>query len=184
MSREMRVKAIIMRPDHNNDAVILRTKDIDGKIFRHKDSVYIIDSEYFQITWQWRNFRRRHYVTYYYMQGFANPLPVPDFKRLIKDVKEKTIDSKTGLDVTIDTPEERRQKIKYVDLKNTVDLGVSGPELAALFNPWFYRVVAQIEKDVLQQLMFYVVCGLALADVYMIWLINKLQNTILAVGAV
>lgn len=81
----MKVKAIIMRPDHQNEAVRLSAKTVRENRFKHGDCEYLLDSKHFQLTSERTGPIKQHYVTYYYKQGVAKPLPVPDFEGQIID---------------------------------------------------------------------------------------------------
>lgn len=80
-----KIKAVIMRPDHNNDVLRLKSKK-DPKMFSHKGCKYFIDSEHFQLTYEKKFFFwKKWFVTYYYRMGTTKPIPVPNFPG-IKDL--------------------------------------------------------------------------------------------------
>lgn len=175
----MKVKAVIMRPDRTNDVVVLKKKHIEGKMFRHDNCIYFLDPDRFQITWVKRFPFKFYHITYYYTRGVSTPLPCPDFKLFIEKVRKSNVDTRTGKLADENTPKEFIQEITEADFHTTVNRGVSAEELASLFNPWFYRIIAAMQKDLWEQIQFYIIVGLAFANIYLIYLVNKLQNAML-----
>lgn len=140
----MKVKAIIMRADRTNDVIVVPKKKIEGKTFRHKNVTYFLHPDRFQVTWKWAWGRKWYYSTYYYTEGISNPLPVPDFKKVVNP------------DGTISFPK-------------VMDNGIAGEELAAIFNPWFYRIIAAQAKNTWEQVQFYISIGTLLGVAYLLW---------------
>jgi len=139
----MKTRIVIMKPEHKNDIFILKKKRLEGKKFVHNNVAYLINDDHFQITtdapW-WRLWMfKRYFTTYYYTEGQTNPLPVPSFKHLFEGQHNK--------------------------FKGLVD----GEELAALFNPWFYRTIAAPVRDIFSQIMFYINLATLLIVVYIAW---------------
>lgn len=139
----MKTRIVIMKPEHKNDIFILKKKMLEGKKFNRNNCAYLINDDHFQITtdapW-WRLWMfKRYFTTYYYAEGQTNPLPVPAFKALYAGQHEA--------------------------FKGLVD----GEELAALFNPWFYRTIAAPVKDLFTQLSFYMSLGTLLMVAYIAW---------------
>lgn len=136
----MDVRAVIFRPDRTNDVILIRRKHLKGKSFRHNGNMYFLHSDRFQVTEE-RLARRlwhlKYYATYYYIQGISNPVPVPDFQGY-------SVPPRPG-DIPTDISEEERKLMKFGGFKNVVDLGVPAEELAAIFNPWFYKTIANQE---------------------------------------
>ena len=177
----MKVKAVIFRPDHTNDVVIPKRRNIEGKTFRHDNSTYFLHPDRAQITWTYRiigRFWKRYFATYYYKMGVAQPLPVPDFK--IVDEPEMVLVKVLGKD-----GKERLQYKPVLDahgkpkisrsFPEMVDLGVSGEELAAIFNPWFYRVIANQGPDTLAKIQFYLIIGIAILSAFLTWKVMGLD---------
>lgn len=157
-----KIKAVIMKPDRENDVLYIKDKNLEGRTFKHKKNTYFIDANRFQM-----NHSRflgigpkQYYPTYYYTEGVSNPLPVPDFGR----VEERPPEGMT--DGTVYTYPER------------IDDGVSAEELAAIFNPWFYRVIASQEEPWYKELQFWLTAGVAVAMVYVIFLMTGLQQDV------
>lgn len=78
----MKTKAVIFRPDHQND--IFKVRKMKGNKFTHPKTKedYLIDEDHFQVT-RGRGFFglfKGHYATYYYRKGTPTPLPVPGFE--------------------------------------------------------------------------------------------------------
>ena len=137
----LKTRIVIMKPDHRNDIFILKPKKLEGKKFTHNQFAYFINDEHFQITtdapW-WRLFMfKRYFTTYYYVEGKANPLPVPVFKdTMIKG-------------------------------------GVDSEELAALFNPYFLRIIAAPVQNMWDQIQFYLSVGTLVGVAYLVWQISQ-----------
>jgi hypothetical protein len=139
----MKTRIVIMKPEHKNDIFVLKKKMLEGKKFQRNNVAYLINDDHFQITtdapW-WRLWMfKRYFTTYYYAEGQTNPLPVPSFKSLYAGQHEA--------------------------YKGLVD----GEELAALFNPWFYRTIAAPVRDLFSQIMFYINIATLLIVVYLAW---------------
>lgn len=153
----MKAKAIIMKPNRTNAYYIIPKKKLEGKVFTFDKNTYFIDPNCFQVTRGWKWGWKWHYATFYYKEGLATPLPVPDFGMMLDAVKETKLD-----DGTI---------VKTAKFKNVVNLGVSASELAAIFTPWFYRTIAQQTKTAYEQLMFYGVLFAAAAAGYVAYML-------------
>lgn len=185
----MKVKAVIMRPDRTNDVVIVRKKRIEGKTFRHAGVTYFLHPDRAQITWVKKLFGllKFYYGTYYFTQGISNPLPVPNFTQLIKS-KTKLADHELEYTEEIGrngSSQLVKKKVQITnateaEFKDVVDLGTSGEELAAIFNPWFYRIIAPM-NNLRNDLMFYLLiaacCGLA----YIIYMLHS-GNIVVSTG--
>lgn len=150
-----------MRPDRTNDVVVLSKRKTQGKTFKFDGHQYFIDPDRQMLTWT-RLFGRfgpaRYYSTFYYKQGIANPLDAPGFGTLIANAERKTNES---------------GEFTEAQFKNIVDYGIPSEELAAIFNPWFYRTIAQQTKDIWEQIQFYLTVGNSLALIYIIYRMSK-----------
>lgn len=174
----MKVKAIIFRPDHKNDVVLLGRRKIEGKTFRHDKNQYFFHADRFQITWAYRPVWpfKTNYITYYYTQGHPYPLPVPDFGRV-----EETVLDENGSVVYENVLDDRGKPVldkakkpvvrpkKIQVFPRVVDLGIPAEELAAIFTPWFYRTIAPSLRTIWDNILFYGVVGACLGIVYLIW---------------
>lgn len=161
----MKVKAVIMRPDRTNDVVRVKKKNIEGKTFRHDNCTYFLHADRFMVTWTGR-FVKKYYSTYYYIKGHANPLPVPDFQIVeepLKDENGQLIMNGDG-----------KPKVKQTFPK-VIDNGIASEELAAIFNPWFYRIIASMQKDAMSQIQFYLVIATLCAVGYVIFKLHNLS---------
>lgn len=67
------------------------------------------------------------------------------------------------------------------DLEEIQD--ISAEELAAIFNPWFYRIIAKQDLDKYSQIQFYVIIALALGVGYLIYILNGLTGDVEALRA-
>lgn len=73
----MKLKIVIVRRDHQNDARVIRGKQRDGqRIVISESEHYLIDDENFQITETGRWPFVRQYVTYYFREGEPKPIPI------------------------------------------------------------------------------------------------------------
>lgn len=164
----MKVKAVIFRPDRTNDVVILKKKQLDGKVFKHGGSVYFIDPNNQQITWT-RPFRfyKKYYSTYYYFYKVANPIPLADMNAMI--IGKKTV-------VNTEEGPNKGQYAETADWKTITNLGVSEEEMAAIFTPWFYRTIAPTTVSWWEQISFLLQAGTAIGVVYVIYLLSKMQG--------
>lgn len=133
----LKLRIVIMNPDHTNDIFMLKKKKLVGKMFAKGDEEYLINDSHFQLThsrpWYFLWLYKQYHTTYYYAKGSPNPLPVP----LFNGAREST--------------------------------GTQSEELAALFNPWFYRTIAAPVRDVWQQIEFYVSVGTLIGVLYLCW---------------
>lgn len=156
----MKVKAVIMRPDHTNDVIVLKKKQIQGKTFTYDNETYFIHPDRFQFTWYRPGYTlglaRKYYTTYYFTKGHPQALPVPDFK-LIRVGKE------AGENGSKD-PNAPEDGYKYM-----YDNGISAEELAAIFNPWFYRTIAAQTRSMWEQIQMILNIGTALGVGYLIY---------------
>lgn len=57
---------------------------------------------------------------------------------------------------------------------------ISAEELAAIFNPWFYRIIAKQDLDRYSQIQFYLIIGLALGFIYLAYTLNGMSNELTA----
>lgn len=170
----MKVKAIIWREDHTNDVVVLKKKQIEGRIFRYDNTMYYLNPNAPQITWSRPNkylgLAREYFATFYFMRGTSTPFPVAELMQnmvrtgkgevagVVDEEETKALRKKTGT--------------KSVVYKNIVDMGVPAEELAAIFNPWFYRQLAAKAKDAWEMIQFYCSIGAVLGAVYLIYMLS------------
>lgn len=81
---QLKVKAVIVRPDRVNDVIVLRKKHIKDGVFKHGQTPYIIDPNRMMVTdRRVLRFWKIYYRTYYYKQGMTKPLPFPDFPDIL-----------------------------------------------------------------------------------------------------
>lgn len=149
----MQVKAVIIRPDRTNDVVIVKKKAMMGKTFRHDNEVYLLHQDRFQVTWTRPNyglgFIKKYYSTYYYIKGQPQPVPLQDLAKLF------TLgENGHGPQVKV------------------INEGVSGEELAALFNPWFYRIIAAQSMTTWDMITMYGVLGACAGILYLIYAVS------------
>lgn len=165
----MKVKAIIWGRDRNNRVVRLSKKKIQpGGIFRDGDYIYRLHPDRFQVTTErpllYLRMLKVYFATYYYFEGHANPFPVPDGKGLIfQHIQVNAKDYKPGdpiPDATYDLTDGFRA---------VVDNGINDEEMAAIFNPWFYRTIAPTTTPVWEKIQFYLILGIAFGVGYLIW---------------
>lgn len=176
----MKVKAVIMRPDRTNDVVVMRPRHLKGKTFRHNNCMYFLHPDRFQITQIRRAGFKVYHITYYFIQGVSNPLPVPDFGMMIKKQEKVLVRpvGENGTETVLQIEGEPVPEGEYnvADFKDAVNLGVPAEELASLFNPWFYRVIAPVELTWQEKLRFLLDVGTALGVGYCIYLLSKLSG--------
>lgn len=133
----LKLRIVVMNPDHTNDIFMLKRKKLEGVAFQRGTEKYIIDDDSFQLTtsrpWYFLWLYKQYHTTYYYARGSPNPLPVPHFKPM----RESS--------------------------------GVESEELAALFNPWFYRTIAAPIRDAWAQIEFWVNVGTLIGVLYIAW---------------
>ena len=153
----LKIRIVIFKPEHKNDIFILRKKKLEGKKFTRDNCAYFLNDDHFQITtdapWYRLWMFKRYFATYYYAQGQAQPLPVPLFK---------------GMRV-----EEETGKWTVEDGAKGLTSQLSSEEVAAAFNPWFYRTIAAPVRDLWEQLQFYIGVGTLLGVVYIIWRLHE-----------
>lgn len=171
----MKVKAVIMRPDRTNDVVVVKKRRIEGKTFRHNGTTYFLHPDRFQVTWTKKLFGaiKFYYSTFYYKAGLSNPLPVPNFTQLVKNVErvDETQEIVIGENGS-QTTKQVRITGNVGEFKDVIDMGVTGEELAAIFNPWFYRIIAPVNK-LREEITFYMLIGLCLAVAYVIYMLHS-----------
>lgn len=131
----MRTKAIVWMKDGTNGYHVPR-KVVDNH-FRYRDCEYFVTDES-QIT-EYRGWRSLwlwtiYYNTLYYFQGSPKPLPIRQIRR--------------SLDEGAAAP-------------GFVDLGVSGEELAAVFEPYFYREIGGAKDGLMITISFWVLVATA-----------------------
>jgi hypothetical protein len=173
----MKVKAIIWREDHTNDVIVLKKKQIEGKVFRHDNTTYFLNPNAPQITWtrpnKYLGLSREYFATFYYMRGISSPFPVSD---LMQFVVRPGKGDKSTVEAVIDPEEtkalQKKTGTKSVVYKNIVDMGVPAEELAAIFNPWFYRQLAAKAKDTWEMIQFYASLGALAGVVYIIYMLS------------
>lgn len=166
----MKTKAVIWREDKTNDVVVLTRKKIEGRTFKHDNCVYFIDPEASQITWTRPNkyfgMVREYFATLYYFRGVSTPFPISKQAELIIKIgKEAKVDEREL--------EALKNKIgaKSVFYKQLVNLGISAEEMAALFEPWFYRQVAPKVRDMWDHIVLYACIGACAAAVYVAYML-------------
>lgn len=170
----MKVKAVIMRPDRTNDVVVPKKKSIEGKTFRHDGVTYFLHADRFQVTWQrGKMWQKKYFSTYYYVQGISQPLPVPDFQMVEEPQTNGKIDPTTKLPAVEFGPDGK--PIMIQKFPKVIDAGIKGEELAAIFNPWFYRIIASQTKSAWEQVQMYLTIGIALALLYVIFKLHTLN---------
>lgn len=166
----MKTVAVIMREDRENDVVTLKRKHLNGNSFIHGGHVYFIEPDRFQIT------PRRHFFglfrsdqkNFYYIRKLARPLPVPLFETETANEEAVRVD-KNGKPV-------KGSKNGHVTVPKIVNLGVAAEELAALFNPFFFRIISQMEKPWYKELHFWISCAALGAMAYGIYLITGMMD--------
>lgn len=159
----MKIKAVIARPDRTNDVVVMKPKDVNNGIFRHRKHLYMVDPECVQITME-QKFPfgpKSHFSTYYYKEGVANPLPFPHF----------------GGGKPTEAPEEfEGEVLRVAKYPKVVDQGVSSEELAAIFNPWLYQIIGKVEDPWYLQMQFWLLIGVVLACVYIAFQVTQIGS--------
>lgn len=160
---ELKIKAVIMRPDRTNDVVVKKPGDIENGIFRFRKHLYIVDPDRVQITMNQPLGRGPaiHYSTYYYIEGVSNPLPVPHFDGKLENYLPDGVD---------------KDAIVIAEFPEVIDNGISSEELAAIFNPWFYQIIGKIEDPWYKQVQFWLVAGIAVACAYIVFVISNMQG--------
>lgn len=161
----MRVKAIIMGPDRQNQAVRLSQRKVAFKTFRFGGYQYFLHPDRFQVTWE-RSFRRfwwkEYFTTFYYTKGCANPLPVPSFDKITPNPYEKKIGKKTG----------------KKDWLPIFDNGVTAEDLAVIFTPWFYRIIAQSGMQTWDYIKLMISISTLGGVLYLIYLMDQLMQIV------
>lgn len=138
----LRVKAVIMRPDHTVKIHVVPKRKLRGKTFRVGEYEYFLHPDRFMITSSRQTIRwpfKTWYSTYYYKEGMAQPVAVPDFPK-------------------------------------TTDNGISSEELAAIFNPWFYRIIGNVGTSNIERLIAILAGGAVLGIVYVIFLLTGIGD--------
>lgn len=151
----MKTRAVIFRKDRTNDVLVPTQKrnDLTTVSFRHEDNVYFLDPDRVMITMDrpWHKMWKRYYSTQYYVQGFPNPLPVPDFQHVeevMKDENGKPVfDLETGLPI--------RHKV----FPQIINVGVEGGMLAQIFNPYFLRIIAAMGIKTWEKIQFLLIAA-------------------------
>lgn len=169
----MRVKAVIWKPDHMNDVVVVNQRKTRGRTFRHNGSMYFLHPDRFQVTWRAWLFGlfKLYFSTYYYTQGRFMPWPVPDGQTVnnggaptladrVKLAKEHGLE-KNGSENHDDYTPMPKQEL------------ITGEELAALFNPFFYETIAATQKDTWDKVLWYAAVLGACGTFYLIWRLHQ-----------
>lgn len=150
----MKVMAVIIRQDRTNDKIIVPKRQIMGKTFRIDDETYFLHQDRFQVTWDRPNWtlglRRRYFATYYYAKGHPQPIPLQELAKFF-DLTKAENDGKKGAQAKV------------------IDNGISGEELAAIFNPWFYRVIAAQTMSLWEQIQLWASIGACAGIAYLIY---------------
>lgn len=170
----MKTKAVIWKPNRTNEIFVPKKKDVQGRVFRHGEYVYFIDPECQMITEQrapfWRLWKKEYFATFYYVQGTSKPAPAPHFHKTLSpkiDEKGAIIKGDDGMPIM--------EQI----FPEVVDNGVMSEELGAIFNPWLYRILGNINNSLLKQdIQFYLTLGIAGGVGYLIWQMIKLPDLI------
>lgn len=157
----MKIKAIILKPNRENDVRIVNPKKLDGgKTFVHGGCVYFVEPDHVRITSVRRLFLRFSYLTYYYKQGIANPIPFSELE--YGESVEELVDFATKKGVI-------KVKMKTGKFREIVNLGVPADELRAIFTPWFYNIVAAKNRSLGEQIIFLLLVGIAGGIAYLIY---------------
>lgn len=170
----MKTKAVIWKPNRTNEIVVPKKKDIQGRIFRHEDYVYFIDPECQQITEQrariWKLWKKEYFATFYYVEGTSKPAPTPHFGA----TESPKLDANGKIIYKIDGSPEMEKVFPEV-----IDNGVMSEELAAIFNPWLYRILGHMGVDKLKQdIQFYLTLAIAGGIGYLIWQMIQMPDAI------
>lgn len=172
----MKVKAVIWREDRTNDVKVVKKKDISGRTFEFDKTTYFLDPDASQITWtrpnKYLGIVREYFTTFYYFRGVSTPVPISQWTETI--IKSRN-PGKNGNG--LHNPEEMealkgKPGAKPVLYKDVVDLGIPAEELAAIFNPWFYRQIAAKSRDAWEQIQFYATIGCVLGLVWIIYMLS------------
>jgi len=149
----MKIKAVLMGPDRTNEVVKIKPKRLKSKTFRHAESTYLVDPDRMMVTWERRFFvgPKKYFATYYYMRDVPRPLPVPFFSR-----KAGTGDGS--------------------EFPKIVNNGIPADELAAIFNPWFYRTIGPIDTQWYKNIVFWVTLGIGIGTMYLIYMVVSMQG--------
>lgn len=78
-----KVKAVIMRPDHTVQVRVIKEKQRTDRTFKVGNHQYLMDDSHFMITTDRKRGYKRYFSTYYYREGTAMPLPVPDMPNVV-----------------------------------------------------------------------------------------------------
>lgn len=168
----MKSKAVIWNEDGTNNVVVLKRKQIEGRTFRYDNTLYLLDPEAPQITWidrpgKWLPLHRSYFSTFYFWRGVSNPLNIREQAKYILKHRKEAAELR---------PNEMELKGKkgahLVTYRNFVDLGVPAEELAAIFNPWFYRQIAAKARDTWEQIQFYASIAAVLGVIYLIYMLS------------
>lgn len=151
----MKIKAVIMGADRTNTVVKIKPKKLEAKTFRHAGDTYMVDPDRVMITWERRGVigPKKYFATYYYMRGVPRPLPVPFF-------------------------EHKPKKGDQYEFPRIVNNGIPSDELAAIFNPWFYRTIGPIDTAWYKDLGFWVTVGVGIGVFYLIYTVASMQGQV------
>jgi hypothetical protein len=149
----MKVKAVIIRADRTNDVIVVPKRKIQGITFRHDNETYVLHQDRFQVTWTRPNWGfglvRKYFSTYYYVKGKPQPLPLQEIARAF----------------TLDDSKKPAVQV--------IDNGISGEEMAAIFNPWFYRVIAAQSLSMWEQIQLYATIGTGCIVLYLVYMLTS-----------
>jgi len=150
----MKIKAVLMGADRTNEVVKIKPKHLKSKTFRHAESTYLVDPDRMMLTWERRFFvgPKKYFATYYYVRDIPRPLPVPFFNQ-----------RKSATNGEIEFP-------------RIINNGIPADELAAIFNPWFYRTIGPIDTQWYKNIVFWVTLGIGIGTMYLIYMIVTMQG--------
>lgn len=166
---KIKAKAIIWKPNRTNQVVILKKKQLEGKTFRVGDCQYFVDPDRFMLTEGWRFGKKRNYTTFYYREGVSSPVPVPNLEGWEEPIRDEKGNVRFGTD---------GKPVMTKVFPKVINQGVSAEELAAIFNPWFYRIIANPASQIRQDIQFWLVIGIAFGVGYLVWQMQDLPNQI------
>lgn len=166
----MMIKAIVARPDRGLTIKRLKQRQVEGNVFTIDGNKYIIHPDRFVLTnngkiWPFH----RSFKTFYYTQGVSLPLPFPDFQKV-----EEPVNDEQGNAVMVDITDKKGKVVGKMQKKTQtfpkiINNGIPAEELAAIFNPWFYRTIAPQAKSMWDQLLLMGVIGSVIGIAYIIY---------------
>lgn len=148
-------KAVIINPDRTTDVQIISKKRklgpnafYLGKNKSQIKEVYIINPDHTIITTTKRLGIPFNYQTCYYKKNVPTPTPINKMdggqtKEQLREIINPKTKEREGREVYVNHP---IQAPKFEDVKLRFDM-ISAEELAVLFNPQFYGMIARANKD-------------------------------------